>query len=212
MCRSWLVTDVPWADFQFFHINIFNLLDQDWDRQNPTQIVTEMCGFVTILSGTFLLHKTKDMSDGMFCYIAPSSPGPYLVSCYLCPSFPGPYLVSCYLCWLPTLYYRSITVSIYSSLKAREHWWLWSWRDSSEEPGAHAVTIVISSSLHPLLIIHPLFWGFIESTQYLTYILHSNFGQKGGFFGCQNEAAPKSPGGEVGKYMRRAHQVHTVIC
>lgn len=38
---------------------------QDWDRQNPTQIVTEMCGFVTILSGTFLLHKTKDMVDGM---------------------------------------------------------------------------------------------------------------------------------------------------
>ncbi|KAJ0078092.1 hypothetical protein Patl1_36803 [Pistacia atlantica] len=36
----------------------------DWDRQNPTQIVTEMCGFVTILSGTFLLHKTKDMGDG----------------------------------------------------------------------------------------------------------------------------------------------------
>ena len=41
---------------------------QDWDRQNPTQIVTEMCGFVTILSGTFLLHKTKDMADGKFIY------------------------------------------------------------------------------------------------------------------------------------------------
>lgn len=38
---------------------------QDWDRQSPTQIVTEMCGFVTILSGTFLLHRTKDMTDGM---------------------------------------------------------------------------------------------------------------------------------------------------
>ncbi|KAG2556367.1 hypothetical protein PVAP13_8NG077000 [Panicum virgatum] len=36
---------------------------QDWDHQNPTQIVTEMCGFLTILSGTFLLHKTKDMAD-----------------------------------------------------------------------------------------------------------------------------------------------------
>nr|CAD1824601.1 unnamed protein product [Ananas comosus var. bracteatus] len=35
------------------------------DGQNPTQIVTEMCGFVTILSGTFLLHKTKDMVDGL---------------------------------------------------------------------------------------------------------------------------------------------------
>ncbi|XP_042480471.1 probable magnesium transporter NIPA4 [Macadamia integrifolia] len=40
------------------------IMFKDWDRQNPTQIVTEMCGFVTILSGTFLLHKTKDMVDG----------------------------------------------------------------------------------------------------------------------------------------------------
>jgi hypothetical protein len=49
---------------------------QDWDRQNPTQIVTEMCGFVTILSGTFLLHKTKDMVDGMSTFT-------FLLTCYL---------------------------------------------------------------------------------------------------------------------------------
>lgn len=49
-----------------FESFLFFPLCQDWDRQNPTQIVTEMCGFVTILSGTFLLHKTKDMSaDGI---------------------------------------------------------------------------------------------------------------------------------------------------
>lgn len=42
---------------------------QDWDRQSPTQVVTEMCGFVTILGGTFLLHRTKDMVDGMFPFI-----------------------------------------------------------------------------------------------------------------------------------------------
>jgi hypothetical protein len=48
-----------WTSFHFVPI-----YTQDWDRQNPTQIVTEMCGFVTILSGTFLLHKTKDMADG----------------------------------------------------------------------------------------------------------------------------------------------------
>nr|CAD1824537.1 unnamed protein product [Ananas comosus var. bracteatus] len=41
------------------------IMFKDWDGQNPTQIVTEMCGFVTILSGTFLLHKTKDMVDGL---------------------------------------------------------------------------------------------------------------------------------------------------
>ncbi|CAK9149715.1 unnamed protein product [Ilex paraguariensis] len=36
---------------------------QDWDHQNASQIVTELCGFVTILSGTFILHKTRDMGD-----------------------------------------------------------------------------------------------------------------------------------------------------
>ncbi|KAG2396363.1 magnesium transporter [Vigna angularis] len=42
-----------------------NYLNKDWDRQSPTQVITEICGFVTILSGTFLLHKTKDMADGL---------------------------------------------------------------------------------------------------------------------------------------------------
>lgn len=49
----------------FYLIIVIRSVYQDWDRQDPTQIVTEMCGFVTILSGTFLLHKTKDMGDGM---------------------------------------------------------------------------------------------------------------------------------------------------
>lgn len=29
--------------------------------QSPRQILTEVCGFVTIVIGTFLLHATKDM-------------------------------------------------------------------------------------------------------------------------------------------------------
>jgi len=41
---------------------------QEWDPQNLTQIVTEMCGFLSILDGTFLLHRTKDLSDGKFFY------------------------------------------------------------------------------------------------------------------------------------------------
>jgi hypothetical protein len=55
------------------------IMFKDWDGQNATQIVTEMCGFITILSGTFLLHKTKDMVDsaGM-----PFSPVPNLI--YYC--------------------------------------------------------------------------------------------------------------------------------
>lgn len=36
---------------------------QEWDTQNATQIATELCGFVTILSGTFLLHRTMDLGN-----------------------------------------------------------------------------------------------------------------------------------------------------
>ncbi|XP_059632136.1 probable magnesium transporter NIPA1 isoform X2 [Cornus florida] len=38
-----------------------NYLNKDWDNQSGSQISTELSGFVTILCGVFLLHKTKDM-------------------------------------------------------------------------------------------------------------------------------------------------------
>ncbi|CAH2052877.1 unnamed protein product [Thlaspi arvense] len=61
--------------FKYFHAWIFilvvtfccilqiNYLNKDWASQSGLKIATELCGFVTILSGTFLLHKTKDMGD-----------------------------------------------------------------------------------------------------------------------------------------------------
>lgn len=36
---------------------------QDWDSQNAMQILSELCGFVTIIGGSFLLHKTKDIGN-----------------------------------------------------------------------------------------------------------------------------------------------------
>jgi len=36
---------------------------QDWASQAATQIATQLCGFVTIVAGTFLLHKTRDMGN-----------------------------------------------------------------------------------------------------------------------------------------------------
>ncbi|KAF8404214.1 hypothetical protein HHK36_009097 [Tetracentron sinense] len=60
-----VVSPIYYAMFTSLTILASMIMFKDWDRQNPTQIVTEMCGFVTILSGTFLLHKTKDMSDGL---------------------------------------------------------------------------------------------------------------------------------------------------
>lgn len=59
-----IVSPIYYVMFTSFTILASVIMFKDWDRQNPTQIVTEMCGFVTILSGTFLLHKTKDMVDG----------------------------------------------------------------------------------------------------------------------------------------------------
>ncbi|XP_006662803.1 probable magnesium transporter NIPA4 [Oryza brachyantha] len=58
-----VVSPIYYVMFTSLTIIASVIMFKDWDRQSPTQIVTELCGFVTILSGTFLLHKTKDMTD-----------------------------------------------------------------------------------------------------------------------------------------------------
>eukprot|EP01018_Ginkgo_biloba_P035539 Gb_23785 [translate_table: standard] len=60
-----VVSPIYYVMFTSLTILASVIMFKDWDRQNPSQIVTEMCGFVTILSGTFLLHKTKDLSDNI---------------------------------------------------------------------------------------------------------------------------------------------------
>nr|KAJ0188838.1 hypothetical protein LSAT_V11C900504300 [Lactuca sativa] len=59
-----VVSPIYYTMFTSLTILASVIMFKDWDGQNPTQIVTELCGFVTILAGTFLLHKTKDMVDG----------------------------------------------------------------------------------------------------------------------------------------------------
>lgn len=59
-----VVSPIYYVMFTSLTILASVIMFKDWDRQNPTQIVTEICGFITILSGTFLLHKTKDAVDG----------------------------------------------------------------------------------------------------------------------------------------------------
>ncbi|KAL3625654.1 hypothetical protein CASFOL_030508 [Castilleja foliolosa] len=59
-----VVSPIYYVMFTSFTILASVIMFKDWDRQSPTQIVTEMCGFIIILSGTFLLHKTNDMADG----------------------------------------------------------------------------------------------------------------------------------------------------
>ncbi|KAJ3681474.1 hypothetical protein LUZ60_015963 [Juncus effusus] len=66
-----VVSPIYYTMFTSLTILASVIMFKDWDRQNPTQIVTEMCGFVTILSGTFLLHKTKDMpSEGLMASLS----------------------------------------------------------------------------------------------------------------------------------------------
>ncbi|GJX83928.1 probable magnesium transporter NIPA4 [Tanacetum coccineum] len=60
-----VVSPIYYVMFTSLTILASVIMFKDWDGQDPTQIITELCGFVTILSGTFLLHKTKDMVDGL---------------------------------------------------------------------------------------------------------------------------------------------------
>ncbi|KAL3619963.1 hypothetical protein CASFOL_034875 [Castilleja foliolosa] len=58
-----VVSPVYYVMFTTLTIVASMIMFKEWDSQNASQIVTELCGFVTILSGTFLLHKTKDMGS-----------------------------------------------------------------------------------------------------------------------------------------------------
>lgn len=59
-----VVSPIYYVMFTSLTILASVIMFKDWAGQNGTQIVTELSGFVTILAGTFLLHKTKDMADG----------------------------------------------------------------------------------------------------------------------------------------------------
>ncbi|TMW98820.1 hypothetical protein EJD97_003436 [Solanum chilense] len=58
-----VVSPVYYVMFTTLTILASMIMFKDWDHQTATQIITELCGFVTILSGTFLLHKTKDLGN-----------------------------------------------------------------------------------------------------------------------------------------------------
>ncbi|KAJ6859123.1 magnesium transporter NIPA3 [Populus alba x Populus x berolinensis] len=59
-----VVSPIYYVMFTSLTILASVIMFKDWDGKNASQIVTEICGFVTILSGTFLLHETKDMVAG----------------------------------------------------------------------------------------------------------------------------------------------------
>ncbi|EOY05175.1 hypothetical protein QUC31_016903 [Theobroma cacao] len=56
-----VISPVYYVMFTTFTIIASMIMFKEWDSQAAADIATELCGFVTILAGTFLLHKTKDM-------------------------------------------------------------------------------------------------------------------------------------------------------
>lgn len=71
-----VVSPVYYVMFTTLTIIASIIMFKDWANQSATQIATELCGFVTILSGTFLLHKTKDMGNTPKEVPVYSRPGP----------------------------------------------------------------------------------------------------------------------------------------
>ncbi|GAU32886.1 hypothetical protein TSUD_393070 [Trifolium subterraneum] len=69
-----VVSPVYYVMFTTFTIIASIIMFKEWDTQSGSQIATELCGFVTILSGTFLLHKTKDMGNKPAEISDPSGP------------------------------------------------------------------------------------------------------------------------------------------
>ncbi|KZV48458.1 hypothetical protein F511_18264 [Dorcoceras hygrometricum] len=66
-----VVSPVYYVMFTTLTIVASIIMFKEWDSQNASQIMTELCGFVTILCGTLLLHKTKDMGG------SPNSSSPF---------------------------------------------------------------------------------------------------------------------------------------
>lgn len=60
-----VISPVYYVMFTTLTIFASMIMFKDWSTQNASQIVTELCGFITILSGTFLLHMTKDMGNSV---------------------------------------------------------------------------------------------------------------------------------------------------
>ncbi|KAL9240101.1 hypothetical protein vseg_014359 [Gypsophila vaccaria] len=66
-----VVSPVYYVMFTSFTILASMIMFKEWDSQNGSQIATEGCGFITILAGTFLLHKTRDMGGSPAISLSP---------------------------------------------------------------------------------------------------------------------------------------------
>ncbi|XP_044498762.1 probable magnesium transporter NIPA2 [Mangifera indica] len=61
--KTSVISPVYYVTFTTLTILASMIMFKDWDSQNASQIVTQLCGFVTIVAGTFLLHRTRDLES-----------------------------------------------------------------------------------------------------------------------------------------------------
>lgn len=55
-----VVSPIYYVMFTTLTIVASVIMFKDWDGQSASDIVSEICGFITVLSGTIILHVTKD--------------------------------------------------------------------------------------------------------------------------------------------------------
>eukprot|EP01018_Ginkgo_biloba_P018784 Gb_18482 [translate_table: standard] len=73
-----VVSPIYYVMFTSLTILASVIMFKDWDGQGAGNIVSEICGFITVLSGTIILHVTKDSdktpSPNMYAPLPPSLP------------------------------------------------------------------------------------------------------------------------------------------
>ncbi|KAJ1388024.1 Magnesium transporter NIPA [Sesbania bispinosa] len=70
-----IVSPIYYVMFTTLTILASVIMFKDWDGQSGGTIVSEVCGFIVVLSGTIMLHATKDFErSSSFRGSAPSSP------------------------------------------------------------------------------------------------------------------------------------------
>lgn len=70
-----VVSPIYYVMFTSLTILASVIMFKDWDGQSVGSIVSEICGFIVVLSGTILLHVTKDFdrsSRGVYAPLSPS--------------------------------------------------------------------------------------------------------------------------------------------
>ncbi|KAK3039288.1 hypothetical protein RJ639_026672, partial [Escallonia herrerae] len=55
-----LVSPIYYAMFTSLTILASSIMFKDWSGQSASNIISVLCGFVTVLSGTMVLHSTRE--------------------------------------------------------------------------------------------------------------------------------------------------------